>query len=333
MKSHIALTALVFLLITLCPHAPHAAPARADDAPEVVDRIVAVVNDDIIVLQELNELMLPFTLQMKTTGYSEEKKRSVMFELRQRLINQLVDQKLVQQAALDLGLTLTEKEIDASIERFKEANKLTDEQLREALSREGISMETYRKQVQDQILGSRMENYQVRSKIVITEEDVAAYYHAHADAYKQEPKYHLRNILIKAPLFGTPEQQQAVLDKRRQVRAALDSGKPFHEVAAQYSEAPFAEEGGTLGIFKLDDLSPNLKAAVTPLSPGQYTPFLETSQGHQILYLEEILQEPAVPLASVYDDIHDKLFQEKYEEKRRTWIDSMRKKAHIRVIQ
>ena len=309
---------------------PGTSPA---EEAEVVDRIVAVVNDDIVVLQDIDKLLGPLQTQIQTAGYPPEKMRSMLFETRQAIINQLVDEKLINQAALEYELKVEESELDESVERIKEANSFTDEQLRKALEQEGLSMATFRAQLKEQILASKLENIEVRSKIVITKEDVTDYYNKNADKYRGEKTYHLRNILIKAPRTESDAEKKAVESKIQQVFSDLKAGKSFESVARQYSESPFAAEGGELGKFRLNDLSPNLQAAVEPLSPGEVTPALETSEGYQILFLQEIIQKPDTPLDSVYNEIEEKLFEEQYKIKKRAWTESLRKNAHIKIIE
>ncbi|MBW2369870.1 MAG: SurA N-terminal domain-containing protein, partial [Deltaproteobacteria bacterium] len=109
-------------------------------AAMTVDRIVAVVNDDIIVLQELNEMLAPLQAQMRASGYLPEKQREMLYDIRKQILNQLIEQKLIEQAAAGSNLTVSEEEVDATLERVKEANKVTDEEFREALISQGMSM-------------------------------------------------------------------------------------------------------------------------------------------------------------------------------------------------
>jgi peptidyl-prolyl cis-trans isomerase SurA len=300
---------------------------------KVVDRIVAVVNDEIIVLQELNELLAPYEAQMQVSGYPAEKQRQMIFEVRQTILNQLIDQKLIEQVANTSQLTVEEKEIDSSIERIKEGNRLTDEDFREALESQGMTMEIYRKKMRGQILASRLETLEVKRKIVITKDEVKANYEENSSKYAGEVKYHLRNIIMKASTFEEAEKKKAVYDAMQNVITEFNSGKSFESLATSYSESPFAQEGGELGIFRLSDLSENLKQAVEPLSPGKITGILESSQGYQIIYLQEIIEAPGIPLEEASREIEELLYQEQYKNKKKEWIDRLRNRAHIKVIQ
>lgn len=304
-------------------------------AAEIVDRIVAVVNDEIIVLQDVNSLLTSLQEQIETAGLSEQEKQSILSERRDSLIKELVNRKLVAQAAREYelyDLTVSESEIDASVALIKEQNGFTDEQFEKALEKEGLTLEQLRAQLEESSLSNKLENIEVRSKIVITKEDVTRYYNEHADQYAGKTTYHLRNIFIDAPALGTAGKE-ATTAKIDNIMAEFSAGTPFEELARRYSDSAYAGEGGELGDFELSDLSENLRAAIAPLSPGEVTQALETGDGYQILYVQDIHKESNTPLESVYSDIETELFKERYQEKWQIWVDALRENAHIKIIQ
>ena len=153
---------------------------------ELVDRIVAVVNNDIISLQELNRITKPYVERIKLNRYSSEKEQKMLFEIRRKILNQLIDDKLTDQELKKHNITVSKREIDRTIERIKEMAAITDEELRAELATQGLSMEEYRARTKEQLLRRKLINLEVRSKIVITQEDVEAYYDSHRDAYAGE---------------------------------------------------------------------------------------------------------------------------------------------------
>jgi peptidyl-prolyl cis-trans isomerase SurA len=322
---------LLALILTSTIISLEAPTARA---AEVVDRIIAVVNDEIIVLQEVNTLTRSMREQIEMAGYSDGEKQRILSEMRTSIINQLVNQKLVVQAAKEIEwLEVSEAEIDASVERIKEERNITDEELLEALEKEGLTMEELRTQLKESSLASSLENYEVTSKIVITKADVTAHYNENPDKYRGKTTYHLRNIFIKAPASDSAEDKAAVQDKLAQIFAELEAGQTFASLANKYSESTYAIEGGELGNFELSDLSPNYRAALEPLSPGEYTGALDTSDGYQILFIQEIKKESDVPLESVYSEIETELYKERYTERRQAWVKGLRENAHIKIIE
>jgi peptidyl-prolyl cis-trans isomerase SurA len=311
-------------------------PSRvlASGEVEVVDRIVAVVNDEIIVLQEVNSLMQTLKQNLDASPYSDEEKQRMLSEMRQTVIDSLVNRKLIVQAAMELEwLEVSEEEIDASVQRYIQQSERTEEQLREELAKEGLTMEDFRTQMKESSLSSSLENYEVASKIVITREDVSQYYDQNPDKYSGQTTYHLRNIFINAPVSGSAAEQATVEAKLAKISEELASGESFEDLARKYSESAYAAEGGELGNFKLEDLSPNLRAAVEPLSPGEATEPLASGDGYQILFVQEIHKESDVPLESVYSEIENELYQQQYAERSEAWIKGLRENAHIKIIE
>lgn len=301
--------------------------------PQLVDRIVAVVNNGIIDYQELNERLTPYYEDLLGSGQPPEKIRQMLYKRRQALLNSLIDQKLILQEAKRYGLSVSDKQLDATIERMKQTNHLTDETLRKALSQQGMTMAELRHNYRNQILISRIMHIEVTSRIVVTDSDVKAYYQHHKDQYQKHRKYHLCHLMVAAPSDASDAQRQAAHEKIEAAMAALKGGKAFSQAVQRYADPQYAVDGGELGTFALDDLDPKLKKAVAPLTTGQYTPILESDQGYQILYVEKRIQPPPVPLSKVSKAIRKQLTEKLSEEQEQAWIKGLRKHAHIQIIQ
>jgi len=304
----------------------------AVEGAEYVDRIVAVVNDDIITLSELNEQAKPYTEQILARHLPAAQRQEMLFTVRDKVLNGLIDQKLTDQEFKRADINVSDAEIDATIERIKDARFLTDEDLRHILEQQGLSMEAYRSQIKTQILRMKLINIEVKSKIVITQEDIAAYYKNHSDLYGGEKKYHLRNILLKPPVLANETEEEAFRKKMATIVENLKRGASFEEMAREYSQSPLAADGGDLGAFELKALSPQIRDAVEKLKSGQFTDFLSTDQGYQLFYIEDITESPAKPLKEISGEIHEKLFNEIVDSKFQSWLKDLRKKSHIRII-
>ena len=148
---------------------------------EVVDRIVAVVNSDIITLYDLNRAFRPYESNIKALKYPADKERQTLFQVRSDLLNQLIDSQLADQQIKHAQISVAQNDIDNTIERMKQARSFTDEQLREGLAAQGITIEEYRKEIESQILRTKLVNREVKSKIVITKEDINVYYDSHQE--------------------------------------------------------------------------------------------------------------------------------------------------------
>lgn len=300
---------------------------------EIVDRIVAVVNDDVITLIELNNSLKPYTEKIRSLRYPPEKEQKLLFKVRKDMLDRLINQKIEDQEIERSKVKISEEQVDQTIESVKEKNYLTDEQLRAALSKDGMTMEAYRKNIKGQILRQRLVNLKVKSKIVITGEDVKAYYEKHIEEYGGKEKYHLRNIIMRVPLFSDTKNKLEIKAKMDEILERLKAGESFEALATQYSESPAASDGGNLGEFEFDSLSPQLQMAIEKIKPGEFTPVIDTDQGYQILFLEEILRAKGKTLEEVTPEIERKLLNESIDKKYRAWIGDLRKQSVIKIIQ
>jgi peptidyl-prolyl cis-trans isomerase SurA len=298
-----------------------AAPAAA----EVVDRIVAVVNDDVILLSELEQAMAPYLERLSTMGYPPEKEQEMRYKVREDILAQLIDRKLTDQEVRRLGISVTPAEIDSAIERVKEANFLTDEMLREAIAKDGYTMAAYRENVSNQILRTKLVNQEIRSRTVITSADIKAYYESHPEEFAGQRRYHLRAILL-------PRDLPDLAQRQREIDQSLDSGVPFADVARRYSQAPQAPEGGDLGEFSLASLSPTVREAVEPLNEGRTSAWVDTEHGYQRFYVEEIRRIQGKPLEEVENRIQETLYNQFVDEKFRSWLEKLRQRSYIHVV-
>ena len=300
---------------------------------EIVDRIVAVVNDDVITLIELKGSLKPYMEKIRSLGYPPEKEQELLFKVRKDMLDRLINQKIEDQEIKRSKVEISEEQIDQTIERIKETNYLTDEQLRAELAKDGLTMEEYRKQIKSEILRTRLVNLKVKSKIVITKEDVKAYYEKHIEEYGGKQKYHLRNIIMNVPLFSDTNKKLEIKARMDEILEKLKVGESFEVLAAKYSESPAASDGGNLGEFEFDSLSPQLQKAIEKIKPGEFTPMLDTDQGYQIFFLEEILSAQGKTLEEVTPEIESKLLNESIDKKYQAWIGDLRKQSVIKIIQ
>jgi peptidyl-prolyl cis-trans isomerase SurA len=298
-------------------------------AVEYIDRIVAVVNDDIITLSDLNQLLEPYIAQIRTRGYPPEQERRMMFKVREDVLNQLIDEKLTSQEIKKDNIQVSEGEIDAVIERIKESQFLTDEELREQLAKDGLTYEGLRKRMKEQLLRNKLVNLEIKSKIVLTQEDIQTYYDDHPELYGGEVEYHLRNIIMTVSFVAG---EASVREKMNAILEKLKTGEAFETLARQYSESPTAMNGGELGLFKMSSLSPQIQDAIRGLKAGEYTSVLDTDQGYQIFYVDEIKRSPGKPLDQVANEIRDKLYHEIVNRKFESWLKDLRKTSHIKII-
>ncbi|MDO9263527.1 MAG: peptidylprolyl isomerase, partial [Desulfosalsimonadaceae bacterium] len=127
--------------------------------------------------------------------------------------------------------------------------------------------------------------------------------------------------------------KQAIRAKMEGIHKQLSEGAAFDKMAREHSEAVNADDGGKLGLFALDELAENIKAVVAPLKPGAFSPIVETDQGFQIFCVEEIQDSGGKELNEVADEIRQTLYEEAVNKKFQSWIETLRKDAHIKIVQ
>ena len=145
---------------------------------EILDKIVAVVNEDVITLSELREISVPYLERMKAQ-YSINYDEAQIKETEKRILDQLIDEKLVNQEADRLEIVIAKKDIDMAIRETREKNKLSEDQFKQALADEGMSLEKYRGQLNDQMKKMRLLDQEIKSKVQVAKKEVEEYHKEH----------------------------------------------------------------------------------------------------------------------------------------------------------
>ena len=302
------------------------------DSAEVVDRIVAVVNDEIVTLYDLNKELKPYEENIKALGYDAEKTRETLFKLRNDLLNKLIDRKLTDQQIKKNNISVSSNEIDEAIERIKETRSYTDEDLRAGLAKQGLTMEEYRENLEQQLLRRNLVNREIRSKIVVTNQEIEEYYNAHREKYAGQSKYHLWNIAIRFPQYADDTEKMMAMEKMENVLAQLKQGRSFESIVSESRNTPGMPQGADLGLYKMDELSAELQGEVRFMSAGEYSDILSFAGGYQIIFVEEILSTDPKAIDDVKGEIQDTLYNEAINNRYNSWLTELRERSHIKII-
>ena len=323
---------LVFLLGFWIAFPMMSASSLKAQETEIIDRIVAVVNSDIITLYDLNRALKPFAENIRALGYSPEKERQTLFQVRKDILNQLIDSMLADQKVKQDRIGVNEKEIDTAIERLKESRSLTDEQLREGLALQGMTIEEYRKEIKEQILRGKLVNREVKSKIVVTRDDIKSYYESHREKYAGEKKYYLWNIFVKLSSGTELSEKMSAQKKMKAIEAKLKQGQSFETLVKELRDSLSDVRGTDLGLYLLEELSEPLRKVIEKMKPGEYSQILDTDFGYQILYVQKIQETPEKTLEEVEPDIQRTLYNDFVDNKYQEWLDELRTRSHIKII-
>ena len=304
-----------------------AAPAHAD--PVTIERVVAVVNDEVILLTELNDKALQLSGQRLDDSTPDGHKK-----LRQ-VLDRMVDDTLALQQASTLKLSVDDPEIDRAIDEVKNSNHLDNDGLKAALAEQGYTYASFRKDMRRQILRLKVVNTAVRSRINITDEEVRAFYEQNArQAGGGNRQAHIRHIQLGVP----PGASDKDIDARRKAAMKIVEearGGDFAALAKKYSDdAGTKDDGGDLGWIKESDglLPAAMSEVVFSMDqPNEVRGPVRTDRGFEVVQLVERKDGDVRPLSEVREQIRNQLYQQQMEKQTQSWISELRKKAHLEV--
>jgi len=285
---------------------------------EVTDRIVAVVNDEIVTLREVQRLV---TVEKKSP-YVSMNEYARDLQLREKL-DVFIEGLLISQQAKKLNIEATDKEVQESVDNIKKQNLITDVELRQQLKKDNIDYNEFFDGIKRSIIRSKVLGRAVMQEVDLDEKDLETYYNAHKSDYVQE-EYGLQHIFVSS-------QRNDAADRARQALRALEQEKPFEEVAKEFSDDASNISGGDMGFVPKEELIPELKEAVKLLIPGTYSTIVRTAFGYHILKLNETRKGQAGSFESVKGSIRAKLFQIESEKRYKSYIAKLRVSSYIEV--
>jgi len=299
-------------------------------ASETCDRVVAVVNNDIITLYELN------TKMKEISGIDaadlKKKDEQQFFLARWKVLDMLIDNRLAEAKARELGIKVTPDEVDKAIERLKKRNGISQEELFASLKSRGLTFDRYRENVKKELQRVQLINYEVKSKIIIRDEKIKQYYEEHKKDFSSPGEVHLAAIFLKKQKPGRQGDDEDILQKARDIVSTLRQGADFGALARKYSQGPGAEEGGDLGVFKTSELDETLARVANALPAGGISDPIMRDTGVQIVKVIN-KQEPGLkPLTQVREQIYDTLYREEVNKRFASWIKNLRDKSYIKVL-
>jgi peptidyl-prolyl cis-trans isomerase SurA len=272
---------LVFAAVLAFP--AFAAAAEPPRSVQVIDRIVVVVNDEIITRHELNERARVVAAQLRQQGAPSPPKAV----LDKQILERMIADRVQLQFAKETGLRIDDTELDRAISRIAAENKLSLQQLRAALERDGIAFTRFREDIRNEITIARLREREVENRITVTEGEIDNFIRTHQGSAARSDEFNLSHILVTVPEKASPETIQTRRERAEQALAQIKGGTDFREVAASFSDAPDALQGGALGWRDSSRLPSLFLEAVQGLQPGEVSGILRSSNGFHILKLNQ----------------------------------------------
>lgn len=294
------------------------APAKST---AVQDAIIAVVNDEIITLQDLHQYIREAYAGLVTEGYPEETIKQIMLDLEINGLQKLIEDRLILSKAKQIGITITDKRVNDEVAAVK--NKYPSEELfMQSLIRHGASLTDLRNKITEQLKKRFVIDHEIRSKIYISPQEVTEFYQANPDDFKTGDSITLNSLFLPFT-----ENREDAFQKANEALASVQSGEEFDAVARAYSKAP------PLGKISRGQLVSSVEEKIFALEKGDISGITEVPTG---LYIFKVIDKQAArvaPIGEVKEAITNILFNRKFRERIAKWMDDLKRNAYIEIKQ
>ncbi|HYM38166.1 MAG TPA: peptidylprolyl isomerase [Nitrospiraceae bacterium] len=290
-------------------------PSR-DHAADVTDRIVAVVNKEVIMLSELKTEMEPERKRLQQQHRGAEL-RSRLHQAEYRTLTRMIERRLQMQHAQTKGVDASEEDLRRTAMDLQQQGtpvNLDDPKEKNALK--------------EQLILLTLENREVRTGVMVSETDIKHFYERHLTLFMLPEEYRISQILL---LARKTESRKDLRARAREVYDQVKRGREFDDLALRYSDAPDATRGGALGFVRQGEMDPPIERAVAALQPGQISEPVETADGIQIIRLDEKKTAQFRPLEEVKNEMQGLVFQQKSADRYQRWMTDLKSKAYIEV--
>jgi len=314
---------LIFLLsIFLC------VPAYA----ETVDRIIAVVNDDVITLYELNAAFEPYEKNIENS-YKGNDKDKVIKQARETLFQRMVDNILIEQEAKKSGISVTVKDEDVNnvLQDVLTKQKISMPDFLKNIAEEGKSIESVKKEIRSQIVRMRLLRREVKDKIMVSDAEIGEYYDKHRQEYEGKESVRMKQLFLSLPPGADKTVKTKVKAEALRLRELILKGESFDLLALNNSQGPAAAQGGDVGFIEKGTIIPEVEAVAFSLPVDQISEVIETSLGFYIIKVVDKKGAGLKPITMVREEIKSKIEDEKLDKKFDEWISSVRAKSHLEI--
>ena len=306
-----------------------AAPVWAQK--QLVDRVIAVINDEAITQSELDIFLRPFYEDLKKQ-YGEQELVAKLNEIRLKLLNQMIEDRLVSQEAKNRGITVDETEIDEMVREVK-TRFPTEQEFEKTLLAEGQTLAELREHYRRQLSVRKLHDMEIRAQVVVSPREIEEYYNLHSFEFTDEEKMKIRSITLRKTQEAVEKgiTDEEARKKIESVEKRIRAGEAFETLARQYSEDDHAKEGGLVGWIKRGEMLASIDESLFELKEGSISPVLETDTGYHLFKIEE-KKVPKIPtLDEVREKIHSVIYRQKAEKRFKEWMDQLKARAYISI--
>ncbi len=305
-------------------------PAACCAEEQLVDRVVAVVNQEVITQSELDALFAPVRAQFQET-YQGQELNDKLIEARKKLLNQLIEDHLVLQEARRLGVEVTDREVEERLGEFK--RQFHGKSFDEMLKAQGIKLKTLKERMRDQITIQKLHYIEIQRKVIVPPLEIEKFFQDHGNLFMEKEKVKVWSITIskneESVKRGTMDE--AARKKAESVLRELKKGKDFSELARKESHDPHAEEGGLVGYVSRGDMIDSIDQVLFQLKEGETSGILESERGYHFFKVADRQAAKATTLDESRDRIREMIFRQKANERFESWMEELKKTAFISI--
>jgi parvulin-like peptidyl-prolyl isomerase len=295
----------------------------------VVDRVVAVVNQEAITLSEVEKWINP--LKEEIVAEDRLEKREKMEALCRKVLERLIEEKLIEQEVKKSGIKISSKEIEATLEEVKQRNAATQEDLEKALAAEGLTVETYKKQIEKGLKRQRLIALSVKVETKAGEKEFREFYQKNMDRYRTQETYRPGQILFVTPKGATPEEVREIRKRCQKVLEKIKRGEDFGEMALLYSEDFSNKDRGDLGYFRRGELLPAFEREALRLKVGEVSEIVRTEFGFHIIKLLDRKGINPLPFEEVIERVKADYYNSEMEKAFRQYPTTLKEKSIIEI--
>jgi peptidyl-prolyl cis-trans isomerase SurA len=292
---------------------------------KVFDRIVAKVNSEIITLSSVNQRVE--LLKQKFEGNYKGREKELLDEA----LNAIVEEKLLIQEGKKRGLVVDDSAVEAAVKNIEQKNGLQEGQLALMLESEGRSMKSYKDHIRDQILLSKVVQFELGSRANISERKIARYYYNNQKDFWEPRKARVRHILILTEKGLSADKKKEKYLQVKGILREIKSGRDFAAAAKEYSEDISASEGGDVGFVEKGKMVPEFENAIYRMKEGEISNIVETEYGYHIIKVDKVLSGRTLPLKEVKNKIKLILSSKKQNSAYEEWMDELRESSFIEI--
>ncbi len=298
--------------------------------PEIIEKIYAVVNDEIITYSELKHFEQGMIAELKTEYQGEELEKAIK-ERKENLLDMMIERKLILSKAKEKDYDV-EQYLEIVIKEIMNNNNIaTIEDLKSALAASGINYEEWRKIRKDELISQNLIQNEIGSKIKVENSELMEYYRRNTDKYTKPAEISLNCIFLDKENYFS---QSALSEKMDEINAKLKAeGANFQEIAGEYSELPNPDNKVFLGTFKKGELNVKIEEASLKLKPDEHSDWLETENGWYIVQLIKYTEAQLIEYKTVREEIDRIIREEKIQKGVEAYLVQLKKEAHIKIYQ